>query len=66
MAEPERNLAIKLVCGCARCGGDHVSVVTRKLTRPVAPEDVPWLLWTHWFPCPTNGEPVLVRVTADA
>lgn len=45
---------------CARCGEEHCYVEARALTRPFAPTEAGGLVWTHWFPCPTNGEPVLV------
>jgi hypothetical protein len=46
--------------GCARCGETHEGeLVWSPLTHPV--HDVDGTLWTHWMPCPTNGEPVLMR-----
>jgi hypothetical protein len=49
------------VRGCARCGGDHDNVVWKALTRPIVDNDavVGVITWTHWCPCPTNGEPIL-------
>lgn len=37
---------------CARCGESHEDVVARPLTRQV--------YYTHWAPCPVNGEPMLI------
>lgn len=42
------------VVGCARCGKDHVGVLFMKLDRPMKGS-------THWAPCPTNGQPILLR-----
>ena len=38
---------------CARCNGDHDDLEFR-------PFDLPARKFTHWAPCPTNGEPVLM------
>lgn len=43
---------------CARCGGDHENVGFKPLTKPIPGNDES-VLWTHWAPCPTNGEPIL-------
>jgi hypothetical protein len=40
---------------CARCGKDHEKVVFKKLTQP-GPRH------SHWAPCPTNQEPIMMRV----
>lgn len=41
--------------GCARCEGEgHPQIRFKKLTHPVG--DL-----THWAPCPTNGEPILLK-----
>jgi hypothetical protein len=63
MSEPQANpipLRIPVVHGCARCGGEHRELVADPLTRAFAPREAAGVAWTHWFPCPTNGEPVLV------
>lgn len=45
--------------GCARCGGDgHVRLTFQSLTIPH--ECAPGEVMTHWAPCPTNGEPILL------
>lgn len=42
---------------CARCSVDHyLPIQWRKLARPQVCGDV---TFTHWAPCPTNGEPLL-------
>jgi hypothetical protein len=51
---------MKSLRGCARCGGAHVDTIEwRLLTRPIIDGD--GTTWTHWCPCPTNGEPILMR-----
>lgn len=50
---------------CARCDGDHDQLVFKKLSRPFAPREAAPIEWTHWAPCPTNGEPILMRVEED-
>lgn len=52
------------VVGCARCGGDH-DVTPRKLVQPFAPPECAPVVWTHWAPCPTNGDPIMVIVGDD-
>lgn len=58
MAEP---VTVALVA-CPRCGGDHEQLELQPLDRPA---DLGGMLGlrplTHWAPCPTNGQPVLVR-----
>ena len=46
---------------CARCGGDHLDLSYRTFARPV-PEGDGLGDWTHWALCPTNGEPILIRM----
>lgn len=50
--------ALARVRGCARCGEDHDNITWRPLTKPIAEHDGS-VWWTHWTPCPTNGEPIL-------
>lgn len=71
MAE-ELNMT-RQVTACARCGQDH-EVIFKKLTHPIQIfEDTrvrnaaffrnpSARLYTHWAPCPTNGEPILMRM----
>lgn len=56
---PMNNVTI---IGCARCGGRHENIVLRPLARPFAPPEAGGLEWTHWAPCPTNGDPILNMV----
>jgi hypothetical protein len=44
---------------CARCGLDHKEIEWKHFTRPIEDED--GTVWTMWAPCPTNGEPILMR-----
>lgn len=49
--------------GCARCYGDgHPGITFKKLTYPVDLVEPPF---THWAPCPTNGEPILLQFYED-
>jgi hypothetical protein len=46
------------VVGCARCWGDgHKQLEFHRLTHPLVINDVEL---SHWAPCPTNGEPILL------
>lgn len=47
---------------CARCGEDHATVEFERLARPI---EVGEVTLTHWAPCPTNGEPILMQVVAE-
>lgn len=49
------------VRNCARCGGDHNELEWEELERPI--EDNDGIEWTHWCPCPKNGQPILCRMT---
>lgn len=60
------TLHVNGITGCARCGGDHEHVEARRMAQPFAPAEAGGLTWTHWAPCPTNGDPILIMVTADA
>ncbi len=43
--------------GCARCGETHRGLVFKPLTQT---SKLGEMLMTHWAPCPTNGEPVML------
>ena len=60
-------MLLKQIIHCARCGGDHSNVEAAPLTRPVVElrDNVEEVLYTHWAPCPTNGEPILAVELAD-
>jgi len=51
-----------IVC-CARCGENHNALEFFRLTIPMTDSDES--LWTHWAPCPTNGQPVLLKLIDD-
>lgn len=44
---------------CVRCGGAHV-IEWQPFERPIEIPEQPPL--THWAMCPTNNEPILMRV----
>lgn len=52
------SFTVKLISCCARCGKDHPDVTFEPFKRPHGE-------WTHWAACPTNGQPILMRITAD-
>lgn len=45
------------IVGCARCGGDH----SLRFTEFVQPLVLGEHILTHWAPCPTTGDPILMR-----
>lgn len=48
--------------GCARCWGTgHERLTFKPLTHPFELDD--GSTYTHWAPCPANGEPIMMRVT---
>ncbi len=47
--------------GCARCQGDgHATLTFHPLTYSVEIDSEE--VFTHWAPCPTNGEPILLSI----
>ena len=53
------GLIVKRLNGCARCHGDgHDDLTFLPLTHVV--ECDCGETFTHWAPCPTNGEPILL------
>lgn len=44
---------------CARCGQDHDGLEFQLLTHPMNDSDG---IRNYWAPCPTNGEPILMRI----
>lgn len=46
------------VMSCARCGKNHESVEFKKLDLPIITKEE--ITFTHWAPCPFNGEPILL------
>ena len=55
-------MLLKKIIHCARCGGDHENVDTKPFAKPFR---LGVDTWTHWAPCPTNGEPILVTGEAS-
>lgn len=51
---------------CARCGGDHERQESeeKKFVNPVVDWD--GTTWTHWWTCPTTGDPVLIREAQES
>lgn len=47
------------IINCARCGLDHINLDFEKLNSPVYDDDNQ-IMYTHWCPCPTNGQPILM------
>lgn len=54
-AEAEIKHMVLDVGRCARCGEDHKQLTFFKLARPTP-------RYKYWATCPTNGEPILMRV----
>lgn len=51
------------IVGCARCGGSgHDLLSFAPLTHAVTTDDGE-PAFTHWALCPSNGDPILLRVT---
>lgn len=42
---------------CGRCGAGHPGLELRKLSHPA--DTGRGIIFTHWAPCPVNGEPIL-------
>lgn len=53
--------------GCARCHGEgHPQITFQPLTHPFTAEPgVAAYTFTHWAPCPANGEPILLGSQSD-
>lgn len=56
-------MLLKRLLHCARCGSDHDNIYFWPLTHPI--EDTDGTVWTMWAPCPTNGEPILLKLEAN-
>lgn len=48
------------VYGCSACGGDHPGLELQPYERPVVADGSAVGVVTHWAPCPTTGEPLLM------
>lgn len=55
------DVRVQSVGRCARCNGDHRHVAFTRLEHPVPDVEVVGG-WTHWAPCPANGQPILLAV----
>jgi hypothetical protein len=56
-------MTIKKFINCARCGLTHEMLDFKELAQPVLDPNITArevALYTHWAPCPTNGEPILL------
>ena len=42
--------------GCARCHSEHEDIAFEPLQHPIGQ-------YTHWAPCPTNGQPILLTLS---
>lgn len=59
-------MVIRDVTACSRCGGDHARIEAHPLERAFAPPEAAPLRWTHWAPCPVNGQPIMFIVECKA
>ncbi len=57
---PLSNITVPIIENCARCGGTHENIVFMGLAQPIT---VGAKLYAHWAPCPTNGEPIINRIS---
>ena len=52
------------VNGCARCHGEgHKNLTFQPFTHPIETGDE--IIATHWTPCPTTGEPILLMTFVE-
>lgn len=58
-----RDIRVKGIRNCARCGCEHGPLTFRLLGAPMSRKGV--VTHTHWAPCPTTGEPILMIQEAD-
>lgn len=57
------NVIVKKVINCSRCGIDHDNIDAMRLERPFAPPEASPVRWTHWSPCPSNGQPIMFVIS---
>ncbi len=50
------SIRVSLYC-CGRCGEPHEDLSFERLVRPMR-----FSGWTHWCPCPSNGQPIVLRI----
>lgn len=59
-----KTVTIPKLIRCARCGHTHEKLTFVPLTRPVEfPGTVGGAMFTYWAACPTNGEPIVMKVS---
>lgn len=59
--DPMADEKFRELKNCARCGETHADLPFKPLARPVY-DDRDGELYTHWAPCPTNGDPIMMLV----
>lgn len=69
MSDEREHVVSEGVKNCARCKRDHGNgeVVYEKLDHPIqvhAGDEIGTVTATHWAPCPTNGQPILMAFVA--
>lgn len=57
------HVVIALFADCSRCGGEHENLDFLRLDPPM---DVGGVLFTHWALCPTNENPILLKVETQS
>ncbi len=68
-AAADASGADKMTCdvvACARCGDDHRAVRFEPMARPFAPAEAAPIVWSHWAPCPANGQPIMWAMKTTA
>ncbi len=53
------------IVNCARCGSNHDDLDFAELEVLFAPPEANGKTWTHWAPCPTNGQPIMLMTDAE-
>ena len=54
------SVTIPAISQCPRCLMTHAPQGVEQLTRPAV---IAGERFTHWMTCPSNGEPVFIRVS---
>lgn len=58
------NITLTRLVGCARCHGEgHDDITFKPLKHPVSQDGK--VRYTHWAPCPTTGEPILMLTSTQ-
>lgn len=53
----QNNITLKFLGNCARCGGNHKDIEFKAMANALEQ-------YTHWAPCPNNGDPILLEILA--